>query len=42
VSFVGPPFSESRLIYVASAYETATTARKPPTFLPHAVEGLPD
>ena len=34
LSFVGPPWSESRLIALAYAFEQATLARRPPTFAP--------
>jgi amidase len=38
ISFIGTAFSEPTLIKVASGFEAATKARKPPTFLP----ALPD
>jgi amidase len=41
VSFVGPAWSEQRLLGMAWVYERATKARKPPRFLPHAEERQP-
>jgi amidase len=34
ISFIGPAWSEARLIALAYAYEQATKHRRPPTFLP--------
>ena len=36
ISFIGPAWSEQRLISLAHAYEQATRHRKPPRFLPAA------
>jgi amidase len=38
ISFIGPAWSEARLIALAFAYEQATKHRKPPRFLPRALE----
>jgi amidase len=36
VSFIGPPWTEPRLIALAYAFEQATAARRPPSLLPSA------
>ena len=36
LAFMGPAWSEARLIELAYAYEQASMARKPPTFAPTA------
>ncbi len=41
LSFIGPAWSEARLLALGAAFERATAARKPPTFLP-SVESKPD
>ena len=38
ISFIGPAWSEDRLIALAFAYEQATKHRKPPQFLPTALK----
>jgi amidase len=40
-SFIGPRFSEVKLLNIAWAYENVTTVRKAPRFLPHAEEKQP-
>ena len=42
ISFIGPAWSEARLIQYAYAYEQATHHRKPPQFLPTAPLGGSD
>jgi amidase len=37
ISFVGPPWSEARLIALANGFERAAEARQPPSFAPSAV-----
>jgi len=41
LSFLGPAYSEAQLIGFAYAFEQATHARMPPTFLPHIDTSLP-
>jgi amidase len=41
ISFIGPAYSEVKLINMAAAYERANKVRKPPRFLPRAEEAQP-
>ena len=41
ISFVGPAWSEARLLALGYAYEQAAQARKPPTYIP-SLESRPD
>ena len=41
ISFVGPAWSEARLLALGYAYEQAAQARKPPTYIP-SLETRPD
>ena len=41
LSFMGPAWSEARLLALGAAFERAAAARKPPGFLP-SLEGKPD
>jgi amidase len=41
LSFIGPAWSEARLLAMGAAYESAAKVRKPPAFLP-SVEATPD
>jgi amidase len=41
LSFIGPAWSETRLLAMGAAYEGAAKARKPPSFLP-SLETTPD
>ena len=41
LAFMGPAWSEARLIELAYAYEQASKARKPPTFAPTATLETP-
>ena len=41
LAFMGPAWSEARLIELAYAYEHASKARKPPTFAPTATLETP-
>jgi amidase len=41
ISFVGAAYSEVKLLLMAAAYERANKVRKPPRFLPRAMEGQP-
>jgi amidase len=41
LSFIGPAWSEARLMALGAAFEHAATARKPPAYLP-SVESQPD
>jgi amidase len=41
ISFIGPAYSEVKLVNMAAAYERANKVRKPPRFLPRAEEAQP-
>jgi amidase len=41
LSFIGPAWSEARLLALGYAYEQASHARKPPTYIP-SLETTPD
>jgi len=41
LSFVGPAWSEARLLGIGAAYEAVSKARKPPLYLP-SIEASPD
>ena len=42
ISFMGPAWSEARLLGYGYAFEQATRARRPPTYQPHVIEPRPD
>jgi Asp-tRNA(Asn)/Glu-tRNA(Gln) amidotransferase A subunit family amidase len=41
ISFIGPAYSEVKLVNMAAAYERANKVRKPPRFLARAEEAQP-
>jgi amidase len=40
ISFMGPAWSEAKLLALGAAFEQAAQARKPPTFIP-SLESTP-
>jgi amidase len=42
ISFMGPAWSEAKLLGYGYAFEQATRARRPPTYQPHVIELRPD